>query len=156
MKQFLTILTFSLALGLFSQCKTMKQTGQGIKGQITWVEGNQMPLISQSGETTRSERKIGEPIQRKVIIYPLTKISDAKMENSLFTVANGKPIAQVESDEEGNFEVELAPGQYSVFTQEEGGLFANSFDLNGNIQPIEVEKGIWSKLNILVNYKAAY
>ncbi|MFC3417600.1 carboxypeptidase regulatory-like domain-containing protein [Algoriphagus hitonicola] len=133
----------------------MKSKGQGIKGQVTWIEGNQMPMISEEGEAA-PERKTGEPIQRKIIIYPLTKISDTKMENSLFTAVDGKPIAEVESDEEGNFEVELAPGQYSVFTQEEDGLFANSFDLNGNIQPIQVEKGNWSELNILVNYKAAY
>lgn len=155
MNQFLNILTFSLVVLLFSHCKTMKNSEQGIKGQVTWVEGNQMPMISEEGQST-TERKTGRPIQRTIVIYPLTKISDAKMENSLFTAVNGKPVTEVESDEEGNFEVALAPGQYSVFTQEDSGLFANSFDLNGNIQPIQVEKGTWSKLNILINYKAAY
>ncbi|SDD01457.1 hypothetical protein SAMN04488104_101218 [Algoriphagus faecimaris] len=156
MKRFLSVVfLLLLLLGLISQCRSMKNKGQGIKGNVTWVEGNQMPTISEDIQSS-PQKDDGTAVKRTILIYPLTPLADATMENSLFTSVRGKPIAQVESDEKGYFEIELAPGTYSLFTQEENGLFANTFDLNGNIQPISVERGVWTSTTISINYKAAY
>jgi hypothetical protein len=52
--------------------------------------------------------------------------------------------------------VKLPPGEYSLFIEEEKGLFANSFDGQSCIQCITVKKGEFNSITILVNYEAAY
>ncbi|MHA7130818.1 carboxypeptidase regulatory-like domain-containing protein [Algoriphagus namhaensis] len=112
-----------------------------------------MPKITE--EKTEANPK-GDPVQRKVVFYPLTSLEDAKLEDGLFRSVEGEPILEVETDEKGNYTAVLPPGNYSVFTQEEGGLFANRFDGEGNIQPVQVKQGEWSKLDITINYKAYF
>ena len=84
------------------------------------------------------------------------KISDMKMENGLFVSVMEKPLAETESDNKGKFTLELAPGQYSIFTVEEEGLFANVFDGEGNVMPVTVREKEWTLIDIEVNYKAVY
>lgn len=152
----LILTLLSIPLLMVSSCKPMKKSdGQGLQGKITWLEGNQMPMMSEEGESSQVNPK-GEPVKRMVLIYPLTKLSDAQLEGSLFTRVKGEAIATVESNAEGEYAVSLAPGNYSVFIQEEEGLFANMFDGNGNIQPVQIKKNEWTTLDIIVNYKAFF
>lgn len=127
---------------------------QGIKGKVTWLEGNQMPKISDAPIQTGAHK--GEPVVRTIQIFPLINLGDTEMENGLFHSLEVKPIAETISNEKGEFKIKLPPGQYSVFTVEEDGLFANIFDQNGDIQPINVKKKKWSKLDIIINYKAFF
>jgi hypothetical protein len=145
-----TLAFFSL-LSL-SSCKSYQPEGQGITGTVTWIEGNQMPLISDSGE----KRKDPEGIKRTIRIYPLIRFSDLKIENSLFSPPGIQAVKEVETDEKGKFSVLLNPGRYSVFTVEEDGLFASIFDGEGNVMPVTVREGEWTLVDILVNYKASY
>jgi hypothetical protein len=139
----------------FTQCKPYQPEGQGITGQVTWLEGNQMPTISESGKESQKEPK-GKPVKRTIRIYPLLKISDMSMDDGLVKNLAAKPITEIESDETGKYSVQLSPGRYSVFTVEEGGLFANIFDGEGNVQPVTVKEGEWTLLDIVINYKAVY
>ena len=95
-------------------------------------------------------------IQRMVRVYPLTKFSDLKMEEGLFTAVAEKPITEVESDENGNYSIQLSPGRYSLFVVEENGLFANIFDGEGNVNPVTVKENEWTLLDVVVNYQAVY
>jgi hypothetical protein len=52
--------------------------------------------------------------------------------------------------------VELPPGKYSVFTVEEEGLYANEYDSDGNMFPVEVLDGEFTEVTIKINYKAAF
>jgi hypothetical protein len=141
----------------FSQCKSQKNESQGISGKITWLEGNQMPTIrSEKDSSNTTVNPKGTPVKRTLKVYPLTNMIDAKEENGLFISIVGEPIASFESDENGNFSIELNPGKYSIFTVEEEGLFANSFDGQGNIEPFEIKKGEWVKKDIVINYKAYF
>ncbi|PZX61025.1 hypothetical protein LV84_00013 [Algoriphagus ratkowskyi] len=144
----------SFALILF-QCAPYQPEGQGVVGQVTWLEGNQMPMIVQEGKKSK-KATVGEPVIRTVRIYPLMKISDVNLENGLFKSVAAKPITEIQSDENGQYTVSLSPGRYSVLTVEEGGLFASIFDGDGNIQPVTVKDGEWTLLDIIVNYKAAF
>lgn len=139
----------------FTQCKPYQPEGQGITGQVTWLEGNQMPTISESGKESQKEPK-GKPVKRTIRIYPLLKISDMSMEDGLIKSLAAKPITEIESDETGKYSIQLSPGRYSVFTVEEDGLFANIFDGEGNVQPVTVKEGEWTLLDIVINYKAVY
>lgn len=144
------ILLISL-LFILASCASTKIEGQGIQGQLIWLEGNQMPKI-----TDEPLEEKGDPVKRTLVIYPLTNMGDGKMEDGLFISLASQPIMEVESDGEGKFSIELDPGRYSIFTKEEGGLFANSFDMDGNIQPVEVKTGEWATMKILIDYKAYY
>ncbi|MDX5339893.1 MAG: carboxypeptidase regulatory-like domain-containing protein [Cyclobacteriaceae bacterium] len=146
------LLCYLIALFSLSNCKPLQSEGEGITGTITWLEGNQMPVISDSGDS----REKAKPIQRKVLVYPLLKFSDMHLENELFKAPRISPLAEVESDGKGNYSIPLAPGRYSVFIQEDGGLFANIFDGEGNVMPVTVKEGQWTLVDIQVNYKAAF
>lgn len=141
-----------LSIISFSSCKSLQPKGEGITGTITWLEGNQMPFISDSGDS----REKPKPVKRKVLVYPLIKFSDLKLEDGLFEAPRINPIAEVESDGKGTYSISLPPGRYSVFTREEGGLFASIFDGEGNVMPVTVQEGQWTLLDIQVNYKAAF
>ncbi|NVJ85806.1 MAG: carboxypeptidase regulatory-like domain-containing protein [Algoriphagus sp.] len=136
-------------------CKSQSSENQGITGKITWLEGNQMPMISEDGSATPPNPK-GIPVKRTILIYPLTNLADSRMEDGLFVQVKGEPIAQTESDENGKYTLELSSGRYSIFTQEEEGLFANLFDGEGNIQPVTVKEREWTTLDIIINYKAVF
>lgn len=146
----ISMLVFSVLLG----CKPYQLQGQGIAGQVTWLEGNQMPMVTETGKPDPKAKP--KPIQRKVRVYPLVKFADLKLEDGLFTMIAEKPLAEVESDEKGNFSISLSPGRYSVFIVEEAGLFANVFDGDGNVNPVTVKENEWTLLDVVVNYKAVY
>lgn len=150
-------LTEIIVLVAFSQCKSMKSEDQGVKGTVTWLEGNHMPTIKSDDQkiTTGATNK-GTPVKRVIKVYPLTNLSDARMKNGLFQSVDGEPVTEVSSDEEGHYSLILPPGKYSVFTVEIDGLFANKFDGEGNIEPILIRKGEWVQKDIVINYKAYF
>jgi len=160
MKKFRVIsLAFPLVIILiaFSQCKSMKSEDQGVKGTITWLEGNQMPTIKSDDQVTGlGVSTKGNPVKRTIKIYPITNLGDAQLENGLFKSIKGEAIAEVLSNEDGQYSLSLPPGKYSVFIVEEEGLFANQFDEKGNIEPLYIKKGEWIQKDIVINYKAYF
>lgn len=152
MKKLVKTLSFFLPILLFFQCKPYQPEGQGLIGTITWIEGNQMPMI-QDGE---NPEKGAKKVERTLHIFPLTNISDVKVEEGLITSIATTKIKEVKTDGSGKYAVDLSPGRYTVLTVEEDGLFASIFDGEGNIQPVTVKENEWTLLDILINYKAYY
>ena len=150
-KSILFIVVFGLAV--FS-CKTAKQNGQGIQGQVFWLEGNQMPQMAKEGEIVERPAKKG--VKRTIKIHELTHINQARLGDALFGDIETPLVKEIETDESGNFSVELPSGKYSIFTVEENGHFANILDLDSYINPFEVKEGEWTQADILINYQAAY
>lgn len=128
---------------------------QGLAGEVRWLEGNLMPTISEEPQEDTGEQQ-GEPVQRELHIYELTTMDEAKMEGTFFSNIQTPLVKKVESNKDGYFQVSLPAGRYSVFVQEEQGLFASTFDGEGNINPVEVKEGEVTKMSIKINYKAAY
>ena len=96
-------------------------------------------------------------VERTVCIYELTNSSQTTSQDGVFhTAIQTKLITQVKTDANGNFTVNLKPGRYSLFTKEEQGLYANLFDGEMNIFPVEVKKGEVTAVEFLVNYNAFY
>lgn len=146
--------TFLLIM-LGVSCTTIKEgqstIKQGVFGRVLWMEGNFMPSPDKPKPT------VDMPAHRTIYIYTLTKLSETEGESPLFSRINSKLIAKVKTNKEGYFQCKLAPGKYSIFTLEEGGLFfANLFDGEGTITPFEVTKGSVTTYNISINYKAAF
>lgn len=122
---------------------------EGMAGRVIWREGNWMPAPN------APERK-APGIAREVYIYELTTDAQTEKEGQFYTAIHSRLIAKTRSDANGCFAVQLAPGRYSVFVKEADGWFANRFDGEGHIQPVEVKAGEVSEVELVVDYKAAY
>lgn len=131
------------------------QIAQGIAGQVIWLEGNLMPRIVEEGDTTKSLNQ-GKPVERYVCIYELTHRDQTVQENGFYKEIETRLVKKILSDQEGNFATPLDTGQYSLFVEEPQGLFANRYDGEGNIHPVEVEKGEVTQVILKIDYKAAY
>ena len=127
----------------------VRSQSQGIKGRVMWIEGNQMP----GPDRQRVEPK---PVKREIVIHKVLKAPDLNRKGALFSKPSFKPVAVVETNDQGEFEVSLPIGLYSIFTRENEGLFANSFDSENNVTPVRVESGKFSEISITINYKAVY
>lgn len=149
------LLLFSAFLLAIANRSCEESVDQGLAGQVRWLEGNLMPTIGEEGESNEKDYK-GKPVQREIHIYELTSMDEATSNGTFFSNLKTELVKTVETNKEGEFIVELPVGRYSVFVQEEQGLFANSFDGEGHINPIEVKEGEVTKIVIQVNYKAVY
>ncbi len=154
MKVFKPILFVIALTAIAFSCKTAKKDGQGIQGQVFWLEGNQMPQMAKKGEMI--ERPVKKGVKRTIKIHELTHINEARLGDALFGDIETPLVKEIETDDSGNFAVELPPGKYSIFTVEEEGHFANILDLDSYINPFEVKEGEWTRADILINYQAAY
>jgi hypothetical protein len=124
---------------------------QGIKGYVTELSGNQMPGPGKVPDG-------GKPLKTTIYVYEATSLSQVEKqgEEPLYNSIRSKFITSFESDSEGFFAASLAPGKYSVFTKVDGRFFANIFDGDGIIAPVEVEQNKITGVNIIINAKAAY
>lgn len=154
MKALKSIAFFIILLAMALSCKTAKKDGQGIQGQVFWLEGNQMPQMAKEGEIV--ERPVKKGVKRIIKIHELTHINQARLGDALFGDIETPLVKEIETDDSGNFSVELPAGKYSIFTVEEDGHFANILDLDSYINPFEVKEGEWTQADILINYQAAY
>ena len=146
---YLTVIAITLAcLGSCSPGNGQKIT-RGIAGTVLWFEGNLMPGPDQPSQS-------GKPVVREIHIYELTKTSQTTQEGSFYTQVSSRLVKKVKSDKTGHFTVELLPGRYSIFCQEEEGLYANMQDGEGHIQPVTVEKEGLTPFDIRIDYKAVY
>jgi hypothetical protein len=144
-----------VGMGLASGCKSPKEKTQGIMGQVFWVEGNLMPQVSEdgSGPTEISNR---QSVQRTLKIHSLTHIDQLSIGDYLIGNIQTREIASIDTEQDGSFRIELPVGKYSLFTVEQEGFFANIFDSENHVNPVEVKSGEWSRYDIVINYKAVY
>lgn len=136
-----------ILLFIFTTCGSLNK--QGIVGQLDWVTGNQMP-----GPDKKPVARQG--VAREVQIYELLNQNDVESDGVFIKKVNKTLVKTVLSDSNGNFKVSLPPGLYSILIKEADGLFANQFDQNNNIQPVIVKEKGFSRVNIIINYEAAY
>lgn len=141
-------------MALLACCKSQapqRQLDQGIQGEVWWLEGDFMPRIGESPPGQRT------PVRREVIVYRVVKIEELKEQiGPVFSAIPQEKVASVVSGVDGKFEIMLPEGTYSVFTKEPEGYFANSFDGEGRINPVTVEKGEVINIIIEINYQATY
>ncbi|MEQ8417578.1 MAG: carboxypeptidase regulatory-like domain-containing protein [Imperialibacter sp.] len=150
MKPLLIIGLLLVAVSCKSSLSTTSDK-QGVTGAVYWMEGDFMPRI---GEKPGGSR---QPIVREILFYRPFNTTDLGGEHGpIYRSLPGEPIARVSSDENGSFSISLPLGTYSVFTREPDGFFANRFDGNGIINPVEVKAGAFSEIVIEINYEAVF
>ena len=134
-------------------CSNQKwgEISTGVSGYVREATGNQMPDPS---------RPLPEPAPLKamVYIYELTPASQTERigSSSIFRRVNTRLVDSVNSDSKGYYQVDLPAGIYSMFIKRDEGLFASISDDKNNINPFTVENGKVTRLDVVVNNKAAY
>lgn len=122
--------------------------GQGVKGQLYWVTGNQMP-------GPEREQIPRQGIAREIYVFELTNRSDVEEEDGFYKV-HTRLVKRVFSKPNGTFTIRLEPGRYSVFVKENKGLWANLLDSENIISPVTVTRGSYVWITISIDYSAAY
>ena len=119
---------------------------EGIWGTVILREGNCMPGVV--------GRCFYYPVKREVLVYEYTKLNETVQLSTspFYSEVFTKLIATTISDEEGFFEIGLAPGKYSVFVKEKLYLYSNLFDGSGGINPAIVETSVVTNHNMWINY----
>jgi hypothetical protein len=127
-----------------------KDLQQGVCGSIFWKSGNYMPSPDR-------EMPKAKPVQRELLVYELTNISEATLQDGFYTAITKSKVKNIQSDAEGKFCLDLPEGEYSLFVKEGNkGLYANSFDGKGNIFPVKVSKDKVSIVVFTIEYEAVY
>lgn len=122
---------------------------QGIKGKVEWISGNQMP-----GPDRPASKPTG--IKREIWIYQATTLDHVSMDGVFFSDIQTVLVKKVKSGKKGCFKAKLPSGDYSLFSREKNGLFANRFDGLNRINCITVKPGEFTEITIRVDYEAAY
>lgn len=146
MKEFVSI----FAIFYLASCSTIKQNNNNLGivfGKVVFESGNQMPGM-------QLKSSIG--VKREVCVFNLLQIESKGGSLIAFEEIHDTPIKTVMTDDEGNFEMQLEEGVYSLLIKEEKGYFVPSFDVNNNLNPISVEKGTNMLGTFTINYSAYY
>jgi hypothetical protein len=124
---------------------------QGIEGYIYRISGNQMPSPDAKPSSPKGMKTI-------LYIYQLTNLNQVQRQaqSPFYFSIRTKFITKVETDSNGYFKINLAPGRYSLFTKKDELFFANWFDKDNNIAPTEVLPGKFVKVEFRVDYDAVY
>ena len=126
-------------------------SNSGIKGHVYLVKGNQMPS---------PDRVVKAPpgLETELYIYALTNLSQVTRVGStaFYSQINTPLVAMVQTDSAGAFAVKLRPGFYSLFVKKDGNYYANIFDGQENIYPVEVASGRMTEVEFRADYDAVY
>ncbi len=139
----------SVLITMYIMAYAPKHFTQGITGKIYLRHGNYMPS---PGRTSTP----GKPVIRLVFVYELTKRGQTTENGTFFNNINSRLIAKSQSNVNGDYYIKLPPGRYSIFVKEDKQLYANTFDGDGNINPVEVKKDSISKKDIIISTNAVY
>jgi len=125
---------------------------QGIRGKVSYLEGNLMP--SPDGEL-RMPNKV---VQRTLGIFAPTPVSKTTNNGDMtfYSDIQTKCLYLIKTDKNGCYSFNLPDGKYSILVWEENKWFGTIFDENMVINPIVVEKGKVTNLDIQINHKAVY
>jgi hypothetical protein len=136
-------------LFLIVTASTLYGQRQGIRGQVFWVSGNQMP-----GPGKSASPQLG--IQREIYIHNVTTVEKENQVGPFFNEVKSEFVTKVLSKPDGSFKVKLPPGEYSVFVKEPNGLFANLVEGDGKINPVSIplKRFVW--MTITIDYEAVY
>ena len=87
---------------------------------------------------------------------PTTDADVTSEESTFYSAIKTKKVKTFKTDAQGRYAVALKPGKYSIFIQEKGKLYANGFDGDGYIQPVTIEAGKITELDIFISWAAFY
>jgi hypothetical protein len=105
-----------------------------------------MPTIGKNSDC------IAYTVKTEVVFYPYSKFGELKSCNDTeFILDESKILAKAVSDENGFYKMKINEGKYSVFVKRNNCFYANSFDGQNGINPVEIINGNCSLLNIMID-----
>ncbi|MFN2438186.1 MAG: hypothetical protein ABR503_03235 [Chitinophagaceae bacterium] len=125
----------------------------GIWGTVSSMEGNCMPVVSPTNSTCKNC-----PVKRTVKIYQYTLFSNATPSGNstiFFDSFNTPLVAEVNTDDNGFFQVNIPSGNYTIAVVENGKLYANERDGQGGLNPFSFSSGA-QNVNVTMRYKAVF
>ncbi|MBS1580221.1 MAG: hypothetical protein JST29_11325 [Bacteroidetes bacterium] len=125
----------------------------GVWGTVSSVEGDCMPTVPACNSCCRNC-----PVNRTVKIYQYTTLNDVVSSDpykAFFDSFNTQFVAQVDTDENGFFQMEIPAGHYTIVVVENGKLYANTRDAQGGISPFTLSTGT-KNINLAMTYKATF
>lgn len=122
-----------------------------VTGKVQRVIGNQMPSPDLANE---------EPAGFSTMVYffepTLMNMASPTGEQGLFMMTDKKLVAKVLADKNGVFKLKLKPGKYSVLLGKDGQYYANISDIEGLINPVEINQGIKKNMVLRADWGAIY
>jgi hypothetical protein len=132
------------------QKQALSNMTQGIRGKVIFKKGDFMPSPDAPPPGT------GQGVKRELHIHGLTNLAQVQGEPPFYQQIQTKRVAKVVSDQNGTFAVELKPGLYSVFVKEKESYYANLFDGQNNIYPVEVKENQVTTIEFIIDHQATY
>lgn len=136
-----------LSAALFS-CSSAKVL---VAGKVQRIMGNQMPSPDLANE---------EPGGFSTTVYffepTLVNMGLPTGEQGVFMMTDKKLVAKVLAEKDGSFKLKLKPGKYSVLLGKDGQYYSNLSDLEGLINPIEINKSSKKPLVLKADWGAIY
>ncbi len=136
-----------LSAALFS-CSSAKVL---VAGKVQRIMGNQMPSPDLANE---------EPGGFSTTVYffepTLVNMGLPTGEQGVFMMTDKKLVAKVLAEKDGSFKLKLKPGKYSVLLGKDGQYYSNISDLEGLINPIEINKSSKKPLVLKADWGAIY
>ena len=119
-----------------------------ILGVVTYERGNQMP--------GPNKEIISKGVKREIFFFEVLNAKDVKKEGTFYDVLNAQPILITQSNTNGEFEVFIKEGIYTLLTKEDKGFYAALLDKDNNLNPIVVKGSKTTEVVLLINYNAYY
>ena len=114
-------------------------------GTLIQREGNCMPIVD-------SNECRWFPISNTIQIYSYTTLDNVFGDGPFFTAVNTKLLEEIKPDNEGFFQFKLDTGKYSVFIVENGAFYANSYNGQRGINPIEIVQDSVTNIDMVLDY----
>lgn len=122
--------------------------GAGVFGQASLTSGNCMP--GPLGKNTSCTTNF---VSRTIYVRELTSFDDSVIYG--YFQFDEEPIASTVSDEQGMFSLDLEPGIYSIFIEDDGKEYCNNFNVDGVACLIEIKEDAKTDFDITID-KAAW
>ena len=123
---------------------------EGVYGTVVERYGNWAPIIG-------STHELGfRYLQRAVYVYERTNCQDLGDASGWGRLTPDniptRLIARTRSSRSGFFQIQIPPGEYSIFILEEGKLYYHITDGEGGIQPLTVEPGETTEIELILDH----
>lgn len=116
----------------------------GVFGVLSLVSGNCMP-----GPGVQTDCKL-ENISSTIRVRPLTHYSEG--DTFVYYSFTEDPIAATSSLEDGSYDLNLEPGEYSIFVLDGDKEYCNSFDADGNACKLIIKEDMKSEYNVTIDH----
>jgi hypothetical protein len=122
---------------------------QGMWGDVWFFEGDFMPTCPQGHVRA---------VSREVVVFELAMPDDATpgAAPGFYSEIHTQELARTTSDRAGFFQVELPPGDYSVFVVENDEFYTCYFGNGMSLAPVSVTSGEVSDVRLDITYLSTW